>query len=352
MRRLTLTLCLLCAMPAMAQAPAPASAPELQEQRARLDGLKSSFDQIEASLARPLSDGALVETRTRLSDLLDETRKLIDEHSPRVDALKSRLDQLGPKPDSKAPPETPDAARERADRERNLAEAVDVLNRGRALAVQGEQLVTTISDRRRSLFARQLLERNASALSPSLWGSVGAALPGEINAIATIFSDWFGIILRTGDTARIGILLVGLSAALLLLGPLGILFRRYLARPEVTAPPPRSERAIRNGAIAAFGVIRPVGAAYILYFALEIAGFLPGRLGPVIFALLGGAAFVAASHAVATAIFAPDRRCGGWCRSRIPSPRNWCGFSSPRLRLQVTGQGAGAIFQSIGHPCR
>ncbi|MGL5735535.1 MAG: DUF3772 domain-containing protein, partial [Beijerinckiaceae bacterium] len=333
---------------AHAQVSAPAPSPETAEARVLLDGLKSSFDQIEASLARPLNDGALVDSRTRLSDLLAQTRKLIDEQSPRVDALRLRLEQLGPKPDAKGPPEPPDAVRERAERERALAEATDVLNRGRALAVQGEQLVTAISDRRRSLFARQLLERNASALSPTLWSNVGAALPGELQAIGTIFSDWAGIVMRTGDVARFSIVMVGMALALIVLGPAGLLFRRYLGRPQVTAPPPRSERAIRNGAIAALGVIRPVAAAYIFYFALEVAGFLPGRLGPVIFAILGGAAFIAAAHAVATAIFAPDRPMWRLVQVSDSIARSLVRIFVATAAVQVTGKALEAILQSIG----
>ncbi|MGL4810689.1 MAG: hypothetical protein ACRCXM_02845, partial [Beijerinckiaceae bacterium] len=99
LRNLFLALCLVTALPgwgvlslAHAQVSAPAPSPETAEARVLLDGLKSSFDQIEASLARPLNDGALVDSRTRLSDLLAQTRKLIDEQSPRVDALRLRLE--------------------------------------------------------------------------------------------------------------------------------------------------------------------------------------------------------------------------------------------------------------------
>ena len=263
---------------------------------------------------------------------------------------KLRLQQLVAPKEGEQGAESAELARERTVREQAVAEAEETLRLARALQVQGEQLSTAISDRRRSLFANQLFERNASALNPILWTAVFSTLPDEMRALRTVFSDWARSIAATTDLTKIGILIGGLAAALVLIGPLTLFFRRYLSRPKVTAPPPRSERAIRNGAIAALGVIRPLGAAFILSFALEFAGFLPGRVGPVIIAVLGGIAFVFAAHAVATAIFAPDRPM--WRLTAVSDE-----VASRLVRIfvaaaavQVTGKVLEAAFKSIGSP--
>ncbi|MGL4324647.1 MAG: DUF3772 domain-containing protein, partial [Beijerinckiaceae bacterium] len=340
----------------MAQTPAqPAAAAsagqDTQVLRGRIAALRANLDQIENTLKRPnLQEKMLADLRPQLQELQDQAREIGDDARPRVDALKLRLQQLLAPKEGEQGAESAELARERTVREQAVAEAEETLRLARALQVQGEQLSTAISDRRRSLFASQLFERNASALNPTLWTAVVSTLPDEMRALSTVFSDWARSIAATTDLAKIGILIGGLAAALVLIGPLTLFFRRYLSRPKVTAPPPRSERAIRNGAIAALGVIRPLGAAFILSFALEFAGFLPGRVGPVIIAVLGGIAFVFAAHAVATAIFAPDRPM--WRLTAVSDE-----VASRLVRIfvaaaavQVTGKVLEAAFQSIGSP--
>lgn len=346
------------AAPAPAQTPSPdpaAKAQDAQPISARISALRANLNQIESTLKRPnLPDQLLSELRPQITELLEQARQLTEEQRPRVDALKLRLQQLvAPKEgakDTDGPAESPELTRERASREQAVAEAEEILRLSRELHVQGEQLSNSISDRRRSLFASQLFQRSASALNPALWTSVFTALPGEMRALQTIASDWISSVSAGATAARAGIVLAGLATALFFMGPLGLYFRRFLSRPDVTTPPPRSERAIRNGAIAALGVIRPVGAAMIISFTLETAGLLTGRMGPILVALIGGLAFVFAAHAVAIAIFAPEKPFWRLINVSDEVAERLVRIFVAAAAVQVTGKVLEAAFQSIGSP--
>lgn len=339
-------------MSASAHAQTPAQpAIDPQSPNGRIAALRANLNQIESTLKRPnLSERLLADLRPQILDLVEQARAISNDQRPQVDALKLRLQQLTATKEGETATESPELIKERGNREQAVAEAEETLRLAREMQVQGEQLSATITERRRSLFANQLFERTSSAVNPSLWGAALSSLPGEMRALQTIFSDWLSVIANQGTWGRIGLAMLGLAVAFFFAGPLALFFRRFLSRPDVKTPPPRSERAIRNGAIAALGVIRPMGAAIIVSFTLEAAGFLPERIAPIIIALLGGIAFIVAAHAVATAIFAPDRPM--W---RLTNVSDQVAAQLVRLfvaavAMQVTGKFFETIFKTIGSP--
>lgn len=337
--------------PAPALAQTPAATPDPQSPNARIAALRANMNQIENTLKRPnLSDQLLNELRPQILELIDQARQIAEEQRPRVDAMKLRLQQLTATKEGETPTESPEFVRERAAREQAVAEAEETLRLAREMQVQGEQLSANITERRRALFANQLFERNASALSPTLWSTALSSIPAEMRALGTVLSDWTSVIAKQMTAGRLGLIALGLTAALVFAGPLALYFRRFLSRPEAKIPPPRAERAIRNSAIAALGVIRPMGAAVIISFTLEAAGLLPERIAPMIVALVGGIAFVFAAHSVAIAIFAPDRPM--W---RLTDVSDAVAARLVRVfvaaaAVQVTGKFLEATFRTIGSP--
>ncbi|MGL4441944.1 MAG: DUF3772 domain-containing protein, partial [Bosea sp. (in: a-proteobacteria)] len=292
----------------LAQVPADAANP-----RVRVDQLRAEIQQIETSLAsRELSDTDLQRVRQRTDPLLDQLRTLTDDFGQRTDQARQRLEQLGPKPEAKATPESNDIAAERTLREKALSEVDEGAKLARALLLQGEQILSTVADRRRALFARTLFEHGPSLLTPSLWVSLLTSLPQDIQALNLLARDW--LLGAMGRMTSSGFFLVLLSFA----AGVGLYIARSRYLPIVmTYLGDKSDATRLNRLVTAVvrliaGALPAMLASWLIYTAMINGGLVPLRLAPFVWAVLGGLAFLAFIGALADATLAPK-----WPQRRI-----------------------------------
>ncbi len=274
--------------------------------RSRLDEYRAELARIETALTgAATTDAELQRHRLRLQALLEPLRALIEEQAPRFDQARTRLEQLGPKPDAKAPPESAEVQRERSLREKAFAEADETMKIARAATLQSEQLLTSIADRRRELFASALFTAGPSILSPEAWRTALATLPGDLRASGLIFGGWVSVFTEA---------LLGTRGALLALAFLGaallyVARARYLPRFQARIGAAEGAGSLRclNIALAhvVAGAAPPALASWLIYAALSAAGLLPPRIQPVVWALVVGLALFAFVQALADALFAP-----------------------------------------------
>src|SRR5215213_8792490 len=287
------------------QAPAPPEVSvETKALRGKLDAFKLELDQKDAALSgRNLADADLQRLRQEVDPIWQSLREVVDELQPRLDAARARLEQLGPRPKEEAAQPSADVQRERAEREA----AVDETQRlARALLVQAEQIGTQISDRRRSAFARALMQRSSGILSPDLWSAVYRSLPRDRAALGLLLDSWYE---RMRRNATPGVLLiVGLAIGLAVALYAG---RRYIAprliHRDPAAQPTRMNRLFAALGVLAVGALPAIGGSYLVYAVLDATGLMLPRIERVVAALLGGLAFVALARALAEAILAPGR---------------------------------------------
>lgn len=309
-QRVTLAIFLLLTLTAGALAQ---SSSDAASQRARIDILKQDVQMIETTVnSRDASEAELQRMRQRIDPMLDELRGLADELGGRFDQAKARLDQLGAKPAAGAPPESADLAADRTAREKATAEADEAAKVARAILVQAEQLVSTIGDKRRALFARQLFERGPSLLNLGLWGALLSTLPQDLRALNLLFSDWLGIISwRINDSAAVLVFLAGLAAVALYVAR-----SRYLARIMVMIGADEQSGRLKRLLTAVLrlvaGALPAAVGSWLVYSALSNAGMLPRRIEPFAWAVLGGLAFIAFVSSLADATLAPK-----WPQRRI-----------------------------------
>jgi potassium efflux system protein len=306
------------AVPAPAEqprAPAPVATPpaeprvipaEVRTARARLDAAKVELDQREAALQREnISDRELQSLRQSLEPLTDQIRTLLAELAPRLDAARARLDQLGKKPEGDAP-ESEDVARERTERERAVSDVDETQRLGRTLLVQAEQIASTISDRRRSQFARALFERSFSILSPDLWSGVLRAAPREWNAIVTITSDWFRRMQREAPASSAIPVALALAAAIALYGLRERVAARFARRDPDLHDPSRRRKLLAATSVLLIRTLPAALGSLIVWIAVSDADILPPRLEPVAGSILRAIAFYAFVRGLVEAILAPD----------------------------------------------
>jgi small-conductance mechanosensitive channel len=291
---------MLCGAGAMAQTPAA------DAQRARVDALRADIQQIETALgARELTDAELQRFRATVVPMSDELRGLADELGARADQARQRLEQLGAKPAAGAPAESADIASERGLREKALAEADEAAKLSRALVLQADQIVSSVGDRRRALFARTLFERGPSLINLELWGTLLGSLPQDLRALNLLISDWLAAVFAalSGKTALL--VLIAAAAAV----GLYVARLRYLPRIMASlggdADATRLKRLLAAVVRLAAGTLPAAVGSWLLYSGLLNAGLLPRRIEPFAWSVLGGLAFLAFMGALADATLAP-----------------------------------------------
>lgn len=304
--------------------PAPAPAPGVEEPgpaivvsaetkaiRATLDALKLDLDQKEAALSRrDLSDAELQGLRQQTEPLSGTIRGIIDDLQPRLDAARARLDQLGPRPKEGGPEESADVQRERGERENAVAELDETQRLARALMVQADQIITQVSDRRRSAFARSLLQRSPGLLSPELWAGVTHSLPRDVYSLRLLLSDWRERIRRSSTPGILVLLGLASGVAIALYLGRGYIAPRLVARDPGISEPPQSRRLAAALGIIVLGVLPAAGGSFLVYAILNAGSLFPPRAGPAVAVALGGLGLIAFARALGEAVLAPDR--SGW----------------------------------------
>ncbi|MGE0751579.1 MAG: DUF3772 domain-containing protein [Variibacter sp.] len=291
---------------------APATAPQAQPSvdvppsLAKLDPLKKQLDEVQDTLRQEnLSADVLTKLRQTTITVADTLNDRIGQMTPRVAEAQARLNQLGPAPAKDAPAEAPTVAAEREHLTRVFSNLDGALKQMKLLSVRADQLGERVTERRHTLYARQLFQRSPSMLDPFFWVDVGKAVPAEFSNVGSLLSSWLDEIGGAGG-------LVKLFAALILIGGVVALAvaitRRWL--PRLDAGPRSDTRFARArtglGVFVWLAVRAPlVVAASVL--VLDGFGLLSYRMDEVAQGLLVATVAAAFGRGVARGLLAPDK---------------------------------------------
>lgn len=321
MKRLLLPLALLAALllglfashgvaPVHAQAPQREQqiAPEAVSPRKELDSLRQQVEQIEAGLSRKdLTDTELQARRAQIEPIVARLGDLLQELTPKFDAVKSRLDQLGQKPADSAAPESPGVAAERLEQQKLFSELDETVKRARLLNVQAEQISGSIVSRRRDIFARSLLQRTSSVLSPLLWYSVVTDLPEDLRAVSTLAQSWFGFAAQRIQAWQGFAIFAYIALVAFLSRYLDRFVRRIVMRETgggVHSDLHRVASALWTSVVtAALPIIAVVGA----FALLDQFHLLADRVRPVVEAVVNGFVSVSVAAGIAHGLLAPGK---------------------------------------------
>jgi small-conductance mechanosensitive channel len=278
----------------------------------RLDAARAALDRIEKTLERKdLPDSVLQGLRADAEPVAADIGELLREIEPRREAARVRLEQLGKAPDPKsaeakaeeAKPESAEAktgaapapapaaseannaAAERAEQQKTFNEFDALYKRGRLLAVQSEQLIAEIANRRRTLFREALFQRSASVLSPHLWISALSDLPRDVRALSVLAGDWAGAAsnkLRGSTLASFLAALVALAAFFVLAR---LLARRVLERTPSMAEPSPLQKAAGALWISIVVATIPIATAFAVIEVSRLHGLFSPGLEPLVSAI-------------------------------------------------------------------
>lgn len=289
-------------------APAPVTARSVA---ADLESFGQELTSIETQSQRPnQSDGELQRLRGRLDPVLDGVREIIAREMPRLDEINARLEKIGAKPADGAATESPEVARNREEQERLKKEVDNIIRVARLVQVRAEQATTTLSDLRRDLFKRAILERSDSIASPWLWQDVVKAIPQA----AEEFSAFLRFRLRHGvksfEPTQIAAAIALILATLIGYMPARRLLLKFLTRKagqDDSSLPSRGYKAIAAVIDIVVLTLLPFAVSLVLIAAVGILGFGNDRLGELLKALILILPLITFAQGLLTRIVAADK---------------------------------------------
>jgi potassium-dependent mechanosensitive channel len=310
-RPLAVLLALLCTIVTVTHSSLAQDDPKTQ-----LDAFRSSITALEKEVdANLTNDKGLSTARGKLEPVLDQLRGFIGEQTPRLEGIKSRLEQLGPKADaSKGQTDNPEVAKEREGQEKAQRDVEALLALARNHIVSLDQLSSKISDQRRTLLTKALLERTASVLSPFLWMDVARALPAELRSAQFLISQWISHLAFSLDALRLAMLAAAVLLLVIVIIPAHRSLRRFEGRPVIATPegqkdaprPTRLKRALAALRVTLIWAVVPIIVCAGLYNLVDALGLLTDRIDTILRTLLFGIAFVAFAHGLADGLLGPD----------------------------------------------
>jgi small-conductance mechanosensitive channel len=310
--RIALAVALLSAssLAALAQQPPPAPAPAAQppaapvlppEVTTPIERMAKNIETAEKSIQQLKElEGELQRLRGEVEEIIYDSTAAAEALRPQLAEVKSQIERLGPAP--KDQPETPTIAAERA-RLTALAGALDGAIKTTELAwVRAKQLIDRITVMRYQIFSRNLFERRASPLRPSVWQEVSERMPGIIGRAQYYGADWLerG---RAQGSALLAVIVGALAAALLIRAVVnGLIAKR---RGGFEGIPSFFDRISSAAGVAPARMLAPVAAAGFVYVGLDSLGMFFSPWERTAETALQGALIYVAGSVLASVALAP-----------------------------------------------
>ena len=253
------------ASPPPATPPAPLLPPKVTTP---VERLARSIETAEKSIQQLKElESELQRLRGDVESIIYDSTATAEALRPQLAEVKSQIEKLGPV--QKDQPETQTIAAERA-RLNAIAGALDGAIKTTELAwVRAKQMIDRITVMRYQIFSRNLLERRASPLLPSVWTDASSRMPGIIGRLQYYGGDLV-------DRARVkrsvlSVLVLGVAIAALVLRAL---VNGWIAvrRQRFEGIPTFFDRIISAAVVAPARMLAPMAAVVAVYVGLDTLG--------------------------------------------------------------------------------
>lgn len=209
-------------------------------------------------------ESELQRLRSDVEEIIYDSTSTAEALRPQLSEVKSQIERLGSPP--KDQPEAPAIAAERA-RLNSIAAALDGAIKSVELAwVRGKQMIDRITVMRYQIFSRNLFERRASPLLPSVWRDVYDRLPSIAGRVQYYGAHWFGR--GTGQWLELfGVVAAAIAAAFLLSRTIN----RWIEtrRAQFQGIPSFFDRISQAAIVAPARMLAPMVSAAILYIGFD-----------------------------------------------------------------------------------
>ena len=243
-------------------------------------------------------EGELQRLRTDVEEIIYDSTATADTLRPQLAEVKSQIERLGPPP--KDQPEAPAIAAERA-RLNGIAAALDGAIKTMELAwFRAKQMIDRITVMRYQIFSRNLFERRASPVLPSVWHDVADRMPSIVGRIQYYGASWF----ERGRPQVLGLLAV-LAAAFAAWYAIGTVVTRWIVarRGRVEGIPNFFDRISSAAVVAPARMLAPMAASAIVFLGFDgLDMFFSPWERPADMAIVGVLIYIAGSTLASVAL--------------------------------------------------
>ena len=232
-----------------------------------IPGWSGQFNVIAEQLKDPdLADEALSRRRDELDTIRSEVRKWISDQAPRIENIQSELSALGKPPGKGEAPEAAGVATQRQKLNADLAEVNGQVKEAELVVGRIGNLIGDIWQMRRDRFAKKVLTRGPSPLSPSVWRR---ALP-ELTWIAgSVTRSTTAIVTSTEFREKLRqslfVLVIAIASAIILVWPVHRWVLRKYGRDPAISRPSYIQAVRATLAVGAAWALLPTLAATLIY---------------------------------------------------------------------------------------
>ena len=276
------------------------------EIRKRLDAWERNLNQMTATLQREgLTNRDLNQLQDNLEDLRLRTLETQQSVSPAVDALNARIEQLAPAKDDTV--ESEEVKENRIALENERAQLEGLVKQIGVATLRAEELLAAVNNRKRTLFARRLFERERSVADPTLWLNAINDLPAALNSLGLLAADWWGLLKsRIGEIA--GMVLIAMGGLIL---ALVAFFHRLLLqkskRMALTEEPPLLKKVWAALVVLLVNMMLPLIGVGAFFGIIEAIGASPDRIDNFSWTIIFTVLTLSATHGLTRALLAPGR---------------------------------------------
>ena len=286
-------------IPAGAQTPGSGT---MSSQTAEWKTLLDNMD-FEIKNGQP-DDGQLSKMAGDLEKISGKIKKFIIKNNPAAVDAKILLDKLGKPPKEGDPPDNEIVAKQRKDLTKRYIETDGAIRLATSLGERSKQIRETVHDKRRKLFASQILLKGKSPFTLSLWQEGIPELSRSVSQLGSILDDWT----QLHSVAQLLLLtLVAFAIALLLFALMRRSITFYRTYPD-GPPPPFFKQAASAGVVSLMRALPLLIAAAFFYGGLKYLGMLSPPFDQLAPFGLGAFCAIAAITAMSTTLLAPKRR--------------------------------------------
>ena len=182
------------------------------------------------------------------------------------------------------------------------------------MTLRADDLVDRITEKRRSIFTRELFGRASSALDPAFWVQAAGKVPETVEGVAWLLRSWWSFARDSAGYGRIATALLTLTAL-----AIGVFMLAGWVKRHVTLPALSGTR-FSHAFLALITLLRTAITMPVLVggVVLILEGFdlMPARIMEIGLGLVVATAIASFCRGVGVGLFAPDEPGGGCFRCR------------------------------------
>jgi potassium-dependent mechanosensitive channel len=253
-----------------------AAASDIARMAAAMDAVRQSIDRLKDS------DSDLARLRGEIDQIVQVLSRNAEVLRPLLAAARKQVESLGAPPAKDAPPEAPAVA---AERERLSAIVANIDGGLKTIdlnEVRSRELIQQITEHRQALFARNLMRRTRSPLTPYHWERAAQDMPAAAGFARYLAADWV-----RAAAPVLPQLIACVAVAMLAFVGLTLLVSWLVRQSDRPPPDGRTffQRAQRIAWVAPARMFPTVVAIGIMHLALSFLGLLEAQGTQVIIAI-------------------------------------------------------------------